>query len=422
MKSLKLVALLLVALSLVTPLAVFNQSIPSNARIINIRVCLEEFERFIEIIERIPVGCEVIDCCEGCPGPPWDIDWKVNVIDPVFDDVLFLPVNLQTPIEDLKLSGFDVIGEKGPFEGGLRLRGREGVISGLRLEQFGKGGSLKPVAKMKKGLKEGTYRMEIVQQLKGTSTIISRYLLHFNARLCPPSSPNTPPCEANPTSQRLLQHVYGKHSPIYPRDGETTTYTASARGKVADGIGITNLSVEVEQYNLNFITIFGTRVMIPTLAGTFINSQAFPNTPLDAEITLDAGPYPRNTLVVYKATATLADGTNLSDAQIYHTANLNDEGIDFYRGAAPVYVRGSHSDKFDFLFIPDIDYGNDEASYIADLEDQLFNRMFTDPPYRWKRFRRYMNVYMNMLRDPYKGDAEGLSSPNFLPDKPDNYD
>ncbi len=421
MKSLKLITLLLVAISLAAPIVVFNQSIPTNVRIVNIRACLEEFEKFIEIIERIPLGCEVVDCCPGCPGPPWDIDWEVRVIDPVFDDILFLPVNLQTPIEDLKLSGFEVIGEKGKFEGGLRLKGREGVISGLRLEQLGKGGSLKPVAKMKKGVKEGTYAVEIVQRLKGTPTIISHYRLQFHTLPCPPN-PNTPPCEANPTSQRLLQHVYGKHTPIYPREGETTTYTASARGKVADGIGISNLSVEVEQYNLNFITIFGMRVMIPTLAGTFTNSQAFPNAPVDAEITLDAGPYPRNTLVVYKATATLADGTGLSDSQIYHAANLNDEGIEFYRGAVPVYVRGSHADKFDFLFIPDIDYGSDEARYITDLGDQLFNRMFTDPPYRWKRFRRYMNVYMNMLRDPYKGDAEGLSAPSFLPDKPDNYD
>ncbi|HEY7546826.1 MAG TPA: hypothetical protein VID27_18185, partial [Blastocatellia bacterium] len=341
-----------------------------------------------------------------------------------------------TPIENLKLSGFEVIKEKGKFEGGLRLSGREGVISGLRLEQFGKGGSLKPVAKIKKGTKEGIYRVEIIQELRenlpkqadgsspkqasASSTIIRRHLLQFNVIPCP--QPNTPPCEANPTTQRLLQHVYGKHSPIYPREGEPTTYTASARGKVADGIGITNLSIDVEQYSLNFINLGGTRVLIPFLAGTFNNSQAFPNAPLDAEITLDAGPYPRNTLVVYTATATFADGSSLRDAQIYHAANLNDEAINFYRGAVPVYVRGSHADKMDFLFIPDIDYGNDETAYITDLEDQLFNRMFTDPPYRWKRFRRYMNVYMNMLQDPYKGDAEGLSAPNFLPDKPDNYD
>ena len=28
---------------------------------------------------RVPVGCEVIDCCPGCPGPP-PIDWKIRVL------------------------------------------------------------------------------------------------------------------------------------------------------------------------------------------------------------------------------------------------------------------------------------------------------------------------------------------------------
>ncbi len=30
---------------------------------------------------RIPVGCEVVDCCPGCPGPP--LDWHIFVSDPV---------------------------------------------------------------------------------------------------------------------------------------------------------------------------------------------------------------------------------------------------------------------------------------------------------------------------------------------------
>ncbi len=50
------------------------------------RICLEE----IIIIEEldpgpVPVGCEVIDCCPGCPGPGW-LEWRILVEgDPLAD-------------------------------------------------------------------------------------------------------------------------------------------------------------------------------------------------------------------------------------------------------------------------------------------------------------------------------------------------
>lgn len=37
-------------------------------------------DEFIEIPpEWVPVGCEVVDCCPGCPGPPEWIDWRILV-------------------------------------------------------------------------------------------------------------------------------------------------------------------------------------------------------------------------------------------------------------------------------------------------------------------------------------------------------
>jgi hypothetical protein len=44
------------------------------------RFCWDDILRLPEIfvIERIPVGCEVVDCCPGCPGPPI-IDWRIRV-------------------------------------------------------------------------------------------------------------------------------------------------------------------------------------------------------------------------------------------------------------------------------------------------------------------------------------------------------
>ncbi len=226
-------------------------------------------------------------------------------------------------------------------------------------------------------------------------------------------------CETDPISERLLQHVYGSHSPIYPRAGEEVTYTASARGKEATGVGISSLSIEVLQYKLGE----GNSVPLPlNLVNTFTGEELFPDQPMEAQMTLDTGPFPEDTYVRYKATAVLADGTALSDSGIRHAANLRERTIEVFNGAVPVYRRGYHRDKFDFLFIPDADYEGDEDAYLYDVEASVYAGMFTDPPYRYKRFRRYMNIYVNMLRPAYTGDADGLSADVRLIDKPDNFD
>lgn len=42
-------------------------------------ICWEDVPRLVLVPEKIwvPVGCEVIDCCPGCPGPP--IDWRIRL-------------------------------------------------------------------------------------------------------------------------------------------------------------------------------------------------------------------------------------------------------------------------------------------------------------------------------------------------------
>ena len=44
------------------------------------RFCPEEIIKVPELIEDIPipVGCEVVDCCPGCPGPGF-LDWKIRI-------------------------------------------------------------------------------------------------------------------------------------------------------------------------------------------------------------------------------------------------------------------------------------------------------------------------------------------------------
>jgi hypothetical protein len=226
-------------------------------------------------------------------------------------------------------------------------------------------------------------------------------------------------CEANPITERLLQHVYAIHSPIYPRNGETITYTASARGKETTGVGVASISIEVKQYRIDE----GDALPLPlTLVNTFTESEDFPAGPMEAQISLDVGSFPRDTYVKYKAEAVLADGTTLSDSGIRHAANLSDDTVEVFNGAVPVYRRGYHRNKFDFLFIPDEDYGDDEDAYLSDVEEFITEGMFSDPPYRYKRFRRYMNIYINVLEPAYTGDAETLTASPHLLDKPDNFD
>src|SRR6266545_7225842 len=44
-----------------------------------LRICWDDFIRIpVPPLEPIPVGCEIIDCCPGCPGPGV-IDWRIRV-------------------------------------------------------------------------------------------------------------------------------------------------------------------------------------------------------------------------------------------------------------------------------------------------------------------------------------------------------
>jgi hypothetical protein len=53
---------------------------------LELRLCPEEIRELPPIIERIPYvpGCEIIDCCPGCPGPG-PFDWRIQVEGEAFD-------------------------------------------------------------------------------------------------------------------------------------------------------------------------------------------------------------------------------------------------------------------------------------------------------------------------------------------------
>ncbi len=56
-------------------------SLCDAARIVE-RLCIDDLidRPWIDFdIPDVPVGCEQIDCCPGCPGPPFDLEWEITV-------------------------------------------------------------------------------------------------------------------------------------------------------------------------------------------------------------------------------------------------------------------------------------------------------------------------------------------------------
>jgi hypothetical protein len=88
-------------------------------------ICIEDFV-FIDRI-RVPVGCEAIDCCPGCPGPEI-LDWRIRYSDDIFQSVDLAFSNLPEGSEQ-KLSVSD--GIKMKEKGVYSVISKEAVIKGL---------------------------------------------------------------------------------------------------------------------------------------------------------------------------------------------------------------------------------------------------------------------------------------------------
>jgi len=79
-------------------------------------ICIEDLVAVPEIPIRHPVGCEIIDCCPGCPGPG-EIDWSINVSGDPAERLVFEFDRL--PVEGLKK---------------LSVKGNARFVEGNRLE------------------------------------------------------------------------------------------------------------------------------------------------------------------------------------------------------------------------------------------------------------------------------------------------
>ncbi|HWN11156.1 MAG TPA: hypothetical protein VNO50_18095 [Pyrinomonadaceae bacterium] len=90
-----------------------------------IEICIEKVVDLEPERSWIPVGCEVIDCCPACPGPP--IDWRIRVQGELLESVVLTFDNLPTELT----KSLDIKGDAKWEGNSLRVGQGETLISGF---------------------------------------------------------------------------------------------------------------------------------------------------------------------------------------------------------------------------------------------------------------------------------------------------
>jgi hypothetical protein len=166
------------------------------------RICDFELVALPELLANlpIPIGCEVIDCCPGCPGPG-PIEWRVNVRGKVLEQVSFEFEGLP---QDAKIR----VDGRGSFEQGvLRLAPGETRVTGFMSPKADRVAFARTRLRSGEGLrKEAESRLsaagardeaddeegfiEIEQRLGGF--VVNTFLARFDLRYCPrPPAPSS---------------------------------------------------------------------------------------------------------------------------------------------------------------------------------------------------------------------------------------
>jgi hypothetical protein len=133
-------------------------------------------------IQKVVVGCDVVDCCPGCPNAS-SLDWRVQVSGNAIEAVHLSFKNLSAAaIESLALTGATLTA------GGIRVPGGTGVIKALPM----KVGNLVPVASLRLALDNSwtpvpapANRIDVlIEQLLG-EVVVNEFALQFTVEACP---------------------------------------------------------------------------------------------------------------------------------------------------------------------------------------------------------------------------------------------
>lgn len=190
--------------------------------------------------------------------------------------------------------------------------------------------------------------------------------------------------------------VFILHSPIQPENNQQVTYTATAN----DPQGIKSIVISVERRHL---MLYQNQKISEYNSTTDLKTCTYsPPFPTSTTCTVNDSPYPDDSHIGYKATATSGAGETSSEGYIYFAAG----NFPFPEDPIPIYVRGDQAAKIDLVFIPDVDYGqtNWQRGFMDDVTALIKHAFFSDRPVARKiRNRPEMwNFYMTY----YQGDAE----------------
>lgn len=109
-------------------LAVLVLAQPSDAARFTIpkTICIEEVIDFSP--PPIPSGCEIVDCCPGCPGPWSELDWRIRYDSDTFDAVILTFDQLEPEIA----AGLEIDGPASWIgDNELRVEGGETFLRGF---------------------------------------------------------------------------------------------------------------------------------------------------------------------------------------------------------------------------------------------------------------------------------------------------
>ena len=152
-------------------------------------LCIEDF-RFIDFEPPpIPVGCEVIDCCPGCPGPEM-FDWRIHIAGDLIESVNLEFLNLPdeaakavTVKGDIKRPGANVFQMKAKE---TWIRGLPGSVEGRLPVAFPKvtfnNAKIKEITNGKQDF-DGDEASVVIQQMLGP-VVVNEFRLVYLYRRC----------------------------------------------------------------------------------------------------------------------------------------------------------------------------------------------------------------------------------------------
>jgi len=158
-----------------------------------------------------------------------------------------------------------------------------------------------------------------------------------------------------------------RHTPFHPGNNQNVTFQIHA----TDGEGVKEIRLYVYEYELYLNNgVASANIRAGGTWGLVKTWNISPSsTNVDVSHTLSG--FPANSLITYKAVVIDTDGTS-KDGEIGFAAG----DWPWPHLAIPLYGHGAPASRIDICFVPDEDYNQNWATFLADMEDLLYNGYF----------------------------------------------